>query len=176
MSRTISISRRQFIVGAGALSVLAATYAGYRQVGNYPTKPDNIEHLTDKEFAIYQAIGNVIIPEGGPLPGTGGDEISMKMLDSMFENIPEGKRELLGALPLVFEHGTVLDSLGSQCFTNLTFVEQNKYIQRWATSGLLIPAQLFAALKTLYGFSYFERDDVLRAMNMPPFCYVSSRK
>ena len=173
MSQSISISRRQFLLGAGALGILSSTYATYHQLGNYPQKPEDIIYLQDKEYAIYRALGNILIPEGGGIPGSGGDEISMRKLDSMFANVPEGKRELLGALPLVFEHGTMIHSLGSSCFTQLDTVEQNAYMQKWIQSTLLIPAQLLAALKTLYGFSYFERQDVLYAIGMPPFCATS---
>ena len=55
---------------------------------------------------------------------------------------------------------------------SLEFVEQKKYLQKWSSSSLLIPSQLMAALKTLYGFSYFERPDVLQAIGMPPFCNI----
>ena len=84
MSQSISISRRQFILGAGALSILGTTYATYNQIGGYPQKPEDILFLSDKEYAIYQSIGNILIPIGGKLPGSGGDEISMRKLDSMF--------------------------------------------------------------------------------------------
>ena len=174
MSQSISISRRQLILGAGALSILGTTYATYNQIGEYPQRPEDILFLDDKEYAIYKSIGNVLIPVGGNLPGSGGDEISMRKLDSMFANIPDGKRELLGALPLVFEHGTVIHFFGSSRFTQLPVDEQTSYMKKWANSTLLIPAQLLAALKTLYGFSYFERQDVLHAIGMPPFCAVSS--
>ena len=172
MSQTISISRRQFLLGAGAIAVLTSTYATYQQLGTYPSKPEGILYLSDKEYTIYQALGNVLIPEGGSLPGSGGDEESMKLLDSMFQNIPEGKRELLSALPLAFEHGTVIHFVGSPRYTDLEFAEQKKYLQKWSSSSLLIPSQLMAALKTLYGFSYFERPDVLQAIGMPPFCNI----
>ena len=173
MSQSISISRRQFVLGAGALSILSTTYATYNQIGDYPKKPEDILFLDDKEYAIYKAIGNVLIPFGGNLPGSGGDETSMRKLDSMFANIPVGKRELLSALPLVFEHGTVIHFFGSSRFTQLNIDEQTLYMTKWTNSNLLIPAQLLAALKTLYGFSYFERQDVLHAIGMPPFCAIS---
>ena len=101
MSQSISISRRQFILGAGALSILGTTYTTYKQIGEYPKKPEDILFLSDKEYAFFQSIGNILIPIGGNYSGSGGDEISMRKLDSMFANIPDGKRELLGALPLV---------------------------------------------------------------------------
>ena len=172
MSHTISISRRQLIFGLGAMAVLTSTYTTYQQIGGYHPKPTNILYLSDKEYAIYKTLGNVLIPDGGILPGSGGDDISMKLLDSMFQNIPQGKRELLSALPLVFEHGTVIHFVGSARFTDLNLEEQSKYLQKWSNSTLLIPAQLLAALKTLYGFSYFERPDVLQAMGMSPFCNI----
>ena len=124
MSQSISISRRQFILGVGALGILGTTYATYKQIGEYPKRPEDILFLSDKEYAIYQSIGNILIPTGGKLPGSGGDKISMRKLDSMFANIPDGKRELLGALPLVFEHGTVIHFFGSSRFTQLPVEEQ----------------------------------------------------
>ena len=42
MSQSISISRRQFILGAGALGILGTTYATYNQIGGYPQKPEDI--------------------------------------------------------------------------------------------------------------------------------------
>ena len=170
----IRISRRQFLFGAGAITLLGVLYTGYRQLGEYPENTLNLRHLSDKEVVIYRILGNWILPAGGPLPGSGGDDECLRRIDAIFDNIPEGKRTLLSALPLAFEHGTLLDHLGSTCLSQLSAEVATSYLDDWATSQNLIRCQLMAALKAMYGFSYFERDDVLTAMNIPPLCAVRS--
>ena len=76
------------------------------------------------------------------------------------------------ALPLVFEHGTALDRFASARLTALSPTEIDQYMRSWAESPQLISAQLFAALRTIFGLSYFERLDVQKAVSMPFLCVV----
>ena len=73
MSQSISISRRQFILGAGALSILGTTYATYKQIGEYPKKPEDILFLSDKEYIDNRL--EIFDTHWWEIPGSGGDEI-----------------------------------------------------------------------------------------------------
>ena len=86
------------------------------------------------------------------------------------------KKRITRSITIGFEHGTVIHFFGSSRFTQLPIEEQTSYMTKWANSTLLINlSNTLAALKTLYGFSYFLADqDVLHAIGMPPFCAVSS--
>ena len=172
-SATIRISRRQFILGGGAIALLATAYAGLRQTGSYTQEKLSLSSLSDKEAAIYRCIGKLMLP-GAPLPGNGGDDETISRIDQMLVGVPSEMRWYLAALPLAFEHGTALNRFGSKRLTELPEEEALDYLKRWADSRNLIKSQLLAAVKTLYGFSYFERDDVLSAMGMPPHCEVRS--
>jgi hypothetical protein len=168
------ISRRQFLFGAATVTLLTSLYTSYRHIGNYPSHSLQLNNLSDKEVTIYRIIGNWLLPKGGALPGSGGDDVSIQLIDRMLINIPEGKRELLAALPLAFEHGTLLHEIGSQALSNMPTADQITYLNEWANSSNLIRCQLLAALKTMYAFSYFEREDVLTAMNLRAICRVPS--
>ena len=171
-SSIIRVSRRQFLFGAGAVSLLGVLFTGYRQFGSYRSNDLNLRHLSDKEVVLYQILGDWLLPPGGSLPGSGGDDVTLRQIDAIFQNIPEGKRLLLSALPLAFEHGTILHALGSTSLSQMPQQEADLYLTSWATSKDLIRCQLFAALKTMYALSYFERDDVLKAMNLSALCPV----
>ena len=58
---------------------------------------------------------------------------------------------------------TVITFFGSSRFTQLPIEEQTSYMKKWANLLLLIYRLILFFLKTLYGFSYFERQDVLHA-------------
>ncbi len=168
-----SFSRRHFLFGAGAVSLLTAAYGVTPHLGSYPQVELQLNALSNKEVAIYRVLGQWLLPEGGSIPGHGGDDVTILAIDRLLKDLPPGKRELLSALPLVFEHGTALDRFGSQRLTSLSLTEQAQYLNDWSKSTWLIPAQLMAALKAIYGFAYFEREDVLHATGLSPFCVVS---
>tara|TARA_B100000519_G_scaffold112029_1_gene97036 strand:- start:140 stop:418 length:279 start_codon:yes stop_codon:yes gene_type:complete len=90
----------------------------------------------------------------------------------MMAGLPEGRRWLLAALPMVFEHGTALDHFGAARLTAMPDQEADAYLAAWAHSTSVVRAQLMAAAKALYGFAYFERPEVLAAMQIPPHCSV----
>ena len=89
-----------------------------RHVGEYPKSDLGLRNLSDKEAHIYRTIGSWLLPPGGPLPGHGGDDETILGIDAMLNHVPAGKRSLLAALPLVFEHGTALTL--SQRLTEMT--------------------------------------------------------
>ena len=168
MAIPLGITRRQFLLGSSATAILLTAGTSLRHIGDYPKSNLNLRNLSNKEAHIYRTIGSWLLPPGGPLPGQGGDDETILGIDAMLSHVPAGKRSLLAALPLVFEHGTALKL--SQRLTEMSSSDAAEYLQDWATSAQLIPAQLFAALRTMYGFSYFERVDVLKAMGLPPIC------
>lgn len=167
---TIRLSRRQLLLGAGAVSLLTLVWQSYRHLGQYPKAGFKCTTLSDREVNILQVIGDWLIPPGGGIPGSGGDDITIQRIDSMLLGVPEHKRFLLSALPLAFEHGTLLFAFGGPRLTEMSDSARQEYLQNWAESDNLIQCQLMAAIKTLYGFGYFDRDDVLQACGLPYFC------
>ena len=158
------------LLGAGAVSILTLAWQGYRHLGGYPKAEFQCESLSDREVAILKAIGDCLIPPGGGIPGSGGDTLTLQRIDKMLVGVPEDKRFLLSALPLAFEHGTALFAFGGPRLTDMSPSERTEYLQKWAESDNLIQCQLMAAVKALYGFGYFDRDDVLQACGLPYFC------
>jgi len=164
------LSRRQFLFGAGAVSILTSAVVTIPQIGDYPTHSLNLQSLSDREVHIYHVLGEWLLPKGGSLPGSGGDNITLQRIDALLTNLPVGQKRLLSALPLVFEHGTALNQFGASRMTSMTPKRRDEYLRSWMESSSLIPAQLIAALRTMYGMSYFERIDVQNAMQTPPKC------
>ena len=168
------LSRRGVLVlGAAATAVLAAAYAGLRQVGSYPEPPPELTGLrvlTPKEVAIFKRLGDFLLPPGGPLPGTGGDDETIRRMDAFYAGMPDHKRLLCRGLPLAFEHGTTLDRFGARCMTHLPDGRCETYLETWADAKIIVKAQLWTALKMFYGMTYFERPDVLAVMGFAVPC------
>jgi len=166
----IRFSRRQLLLGAGAVSILTLAWTGYRQVGFYSPPDFPLHNISPKEAKILQVLGDWLIPIGGGITGSGGDKKTIQRIDQILAGVPQQKRYLLHALPLAFEHGSALFSFGSKSMTKMSDDDRENYLNDWANSDNLIRCQLMAALKTLYGFGYFDRPEVLEACGLPYFC------
>ena len=166
------LSRRHFLLGVGATTLLSAAIA-LPQLGSYPKTTLEVQTLSDREVHIYRILGDWLLPSGGGLPGSGGDDITIIRIDTLLTNLPSEQRQLLRALPLVFEHGTALNRFAQSRMSSLPPQEQEMYLRSWTESSNLISAQLVAALRTMYALSYFERIDVQEAMHVPPSCVPS---
>ncbi len=161
------------VFGGAATGVLLTAYAGLRQVGKYPDPGPQLaglKVLSPKQVAVYRRLGDFLLPPGGPLPGSGGDDETIRRMDAFYASMPEHKQKLTGALPLAFEHGTSLDRFGARCLTRLPEDRCEAYLGAWADSTVVVKAQLWTALKTFYGMTYFERPGVLAAMGFAIPC------
>jgi len=167
------LSRRQFLFGAGAMSILTSAIIVVPQLGDYPKNTLSLQSLSDREAHIYHVLGEWLIPQGGALPGSGGDSKTLHRIDALLHNLPVGQQRLIAALPLVFEHGTALDRFGETRMTALSAERRDQYLTSWMEATDLIPVQLVAAIRTVYALSYFERIDVQKAMHTPPKCILS---
>ena len=163
------ISRRNFLIGAAGTGMITAA-VGIGHIGEYPESSIPLTNLSPREAHIFRIIGRWMVPPTEGLPGDGGDDITIGHIDGMLSEVPEGMRTLLSALPLAFEHGPLLIKWGSRRMTDLSESELDAYMTDWSTSTLTPMCQLIAALKTLYGFAYYERSDVLEAIRIPGVC------
>ena len=94
----------------------------------------------------------------------GGDTITLKNIDAMLGEVPDGM-DIAQWIAPAFEHGPLLLKWGSRRMTDLSETELDEYHR--GVSTLTPMCQLMAALKTLYGFAYYERSDVLEAIRIP---------
>ena len=163
------LSRRHFLIGASTIAVLSSAIT-IPQLGSYPKTTLSVQTLSDREVRIYQILGDWLLPLGGDLPGSGGDDVTILRIDSLLTNLHIDQRRLLTALPLVFEHGTALNRFAQSRMSALSPQEQDDYLKSWMESTNLITSQLVAALRTIYALSYFERIDVQESMHIPPSC------
>jgi hypothetical protein len=170
MQRFELTSRRALLLGSGALAALAAVYPALRQVGRYPAPRQPFQELGPKTAAIYALLGDFLAPPGGPLPGSGGDDVSLARLDQLLGSVPDHTARLLRALPLAFEHATALDRYGARSLSHLPAERQQAFLAAWADADDLVHAQLFMGLRSVVGMVYFERADVVRAMGIAPGC------
>ncbi len=163
------ISRRQFLIGSAGVGLITAA-AGVRHVGSYPDSGLTLQTLSNREVHIYRTIGRWMAPPSEDLPGHGGDDQSIRNIDRLIADVPEGTRTLLSALPMAFEHGPLLLEWGAKRMTDLDEEALDAYLHDWTTSTVTAQCQLMAALKTLFGFAYYERTDVLEAIRIPGVC------
>lgn len=170
-----AVSRRQvFVLGAAATALLATAYATLRQVGVYDKPEQDYKILTPKEVAVLAKLGEFILPPDSGLPGHGGDLVTLALIDDLLAGLPLHKRRLVRALPQLFEHGTTLERYGARCMSKMSDDRCAEYLTDWANDETVLRAQLWVAAKLLYGMSYFERNDVLAAVNCPIACGTKS--
>ena len=163
------ISRRHFLIGAAGVGLISAA-VGVRHITTYPEPVVEMQTLSNREAHIYAILGEWMVPPTDGLPGHGGDSISLTNIDRLIAEVPEATRTLLLGLPLAFEHGALLLDWGGKRLSAMTADEVDAYMNLWITSPLLPVQQLLAALKTMYGFAYYERQDVLNAIGLPGSC------
>ena len=163
------ISRRQFLIGSAGVGLIS-TAVGVRHIGTYPEPLIELRTLSSREAHIYSILGEWMVPPTAGLPGHGGDSISLANIDRLIAEVPDATRTLLLGLPLAFEHGAILLDWGGKRLSAMTVEEMDAYMNLWITNSLLSVQQLLAALKTLYGFAYYERQDVLDAIGLPGSC------
>lgn len=166
----MQLTRRSLVLGGAASAALVAAWPLVRQAGSYPEPSWAPRVLTPRDVAVYRVVGDFLVPPGGELPGSAGDEITLKRLDAWLLGAPPAKAQLLAALPLVLEHGTALDRYGSRALTRLPPDLQAESLEAWAESRVAVTAQIWAAVRLIFGFAYFERDDVARAVRLPFLC------
>lgn len=166
----VRIGRREILLGAAATALAAVAYPSLRQVGRYPAVDAPFTSLSPKEVAVYRVVGDFLLPPGGPLPGHGGDDVTLAGIDAFFSALPPHQSRVVGALPHLIEHGSALDRYGARCMTALSSDRQNAYLTAWSSAELLVEAQLWSAMKVVFTFGYFDRADVLEAMGVGPKC------
>ena len=169
----LGLSRRTVLRLSAAAAGLAAVGGAAmvaRQIDDPPATTGTFRWLPPRAAATFAAFGDFLVPPGGALPGSGGDATTLTRLDAQLGAMPTEMRDLILLLPLVFEHGTALDRLGSRSLCHLDKDARLAYLTRWAEATDLFRAQLFTAMRTLYGLAYFERPDVVRAMGIAPRC------
>ena len=163
------ISRRHFLIGSAGVGLIS-TAIGVRHITTYPKSVIELKTLSNREAHIYAILGEWMAPPTDGLPGHGGDSISVANIDRLIAEVPEATRTLLLGLPLAFEHGALLLDWGGKRLSAMTVNEMDAYMNLWITSSLLPVQQLLAALKTIFGFAYYERQDVLDAIGLPGSC------
>ena len=160
----MEITRRRFILGTAATALLTTAYATLRQVGgDYPRSELGLKLLGDKEVHVLRIVGDWAIPPGGPFEAHGGDDESIRGIERFIDVLPEPKRSLAVALPLVFEHGTALDRYGARRLSRLPPEKQDAYLRRFAEGGGA-RGQLYMAYKSMLAMPFFDRPEVIRGM------------
>lgn len=165
------LSRRRVLgLGVAATTLLATAWHGVGHLGEYPPLPFPARALTPKTAAVLAVLGDWLLPPGGPLPGSGGDAETIRLIDEFLADLPPHHALLMKALPLAFEHGTALDRFGASRLTALSTEEQHRFLDEWASATDVVHSQLITALKMLWNTTYLERADVQLAMGTPLIC------
>lgn len=165
------LSRRQFLgLGASSVGLLAAAWHGVGHLGSYPPVPFDAVTLTPKTAAVFTVLGDWLLPPGGDLPGSGGDQETLRLIDQVVTSLPPHHQMLMLALPLAFEHGTALDRFGADRLTSMSAADQSRYLDDWFFGDSVVRNQLITAVKMVWNMTYLERSDVQRAMGIPMVC------
>lgn len=169
---TSGVSRRSFIkVGILGGAVLVAGYGATKQLGSYEAAPKKFKELTDKEYAVIQAMGDVFFPKGAAgTPLSGSEAQVADYIDNHLANLKPGNKTLTRALFAAIEHSTIVFGLTFKKFTQLSPQKQEEFLRGWETSGIYLRRQLAMSSKAIMAAAYFADPQVREHFGFRSVC------
>jgi len=141
-------SRRRFIVGLSLAGVGAVVGAGllatpFLRQGPYPPRPDHLRALDDLRYHVLRAVALVVLPAGDdPAP-------ALRRLDGTLAGLNVHLRRSLLAAPTLLEGSGFLLAGRLSPFSELTADEQDRVLDRWSGSHLLVCREAVATMRQL---------------------------
>lgn len=159
-------SRRNLLVGGGALAALAAVSVPAVVL---PEAAEGRFLLGDAELRLVQAVGEALFPPGNPL-GVSGAEVDLATrVDELLGDYLDGEVGLVFRYVLrLLEHGT-LASRGTS-FSVLSLDERVDVLATWADTGVLPRRLAYDALRLVYGMAFMTSPRALSAVGWAPRC------
>jgi Gluconate 2-dehydrogenase subunit 3 len=166
------VSRRGFIkAGIIGGAVLVVGYGATRQLGSYAAAPKKFKELTDKEYAIIQAMADIYFPKGaGGTPKSGSEAAVAEYVDNHLANLRPGNKKLTRALFMAFEHTTIVFGLTFKKFTQLSPEKQEKFLRGWEQSSIYLRRQLAMSAKAMLAAAYFADPQVRQHFRFISVC------
>lgn len=122
--------------------------------------------LTPGERSILDAVGEVLLPAGGPVPQSAADAGVIEYLDDYLFKIPARQRRLIRLLLRAVDLGPLLLRPGFKCFTGLSAAERERYLASWEQSGVYARRAAFTSLRALFTMAYLADESVQRQLGM----------
>jgi hypothetical protein len=141
-------TRRRFLLAAGAGLAAVVTGIGLTATpllrqGPYPPRPDGLEVLDDLHHHVLMTVAALLLPAGvDPAPTLG-------RLDTTLAALEPGMRRGFLAVPTLLEGSGFV--LGGRLlpFTELSIEQQQRVLDRWSASPLLISRQAVVSMRQL---------------------------
>lgn len=148
--------RRTFIKGtAGAAFALAAASTLPSGCRGYDQAPGGLVFFNNREYQIFKAIADTIIPAGGANAKSASALGVADNLDKYMLTEPSRVQQDFKSAINLFEYGPLLFDLKLTRFSRLTPDEQYRHMESWAYSSLNLRRTIFQAFKKSVMFAYY---------------------
>jgi len=141
---------------------------GYRRAIDMSVK--ELKVFDQKLYKIMKAIGETIIPPGGPF------DVDPQVVDPvlLFDNYLDGmsKLQLKGIKFVIYtiEYAPLITRLKK--FTNMSSEQRLKYLQGWENSRFFSKRSILLLIKMLFLMTFYSDDVVARTINYHPECLI----
>jgi len=146
--RALRLSRRRMVIAVGAAAASMVTCAGLVATpvlrrGPYAERPTGLLLLKDLDYAVYQALGALILGQDEDL-----DAVIRRIDRTLAELDPLLRRQLL-SYPMVLEGSGFVGGGRLRPFTELPQADQRRVFEHWAGSHVLLWRQVATSLRQL---------------------------
>ena len=162
------LSRRSFLkVGLVGSAIAAVAGVGLALRGPaMRAVPGGLKVLSDKEYAIIAALGDVICPARGPsLPGASAIDVAKKA-DDLFATMPEAAQKDFKILLNVFDNaltGLLFEGRITP-FSKLDPEAQVRSFESWAGSGVAFRRTAYHALRAMIPALYYSDERIWKGV------------
>ncbi|MBM4371666.1 MAG: GMC family oxidoreductase N-terminal domain-containing protein, partial [Deltaproteobacteria bacterium] len=122
--------------------------------------------LRPRELVVVRAIGEVLLPAGGPVTPSADAAGVTGYIDGYLAKIPARQRRLLRLLLAVIDWGAILLRPGLRRFTALSILERERYLRGWESSRLYFRRAAFTSLRAVFTMAYLADEEVQRQLGM----------
>ena len=166
------LTRRQILaggIGSAFLPPLAyfasVSFGGYREYSG-------LQFFSNKEAAILESIGEVIVPNENPIGVTIYEAELVKNTDELMTIIPSHNQSRVKLLLWAVEHLFPSRCFYFKKFTNLDLAEREKIFRKLEASNSLSTRALMRAIKTLVQAIYYNNSLVAQKMGIDGRCLI----
>lgn len=166
----MKLTRRKLILGAaGAAALLPVSYALRVSLGGYQY-PKKYDHLTIKESVIIAALAKVVIGNENPFGISPESVDTVGAVNDFIATNSKLEQGEIRTLLWSIEHVFPIIQGHFKKFTALTTDQQERILQRLASSQNEIPKLLSKAIKTIICFGYFNTPQLKKALGLVDWC------
>lgn len=142
-----------FILGVLAALVVVRVFVGYGRA-------EGFRHLSSRDIAVLDAVGEAMFPAGGAIPASARDAGLLSYMDDYFGWHSPANRLLMKALFFLFEHATLVFGPSRRRLSAHDARDREEYLAGWDESRFYLRRMAFQSLRAMVTMGYLASTEV----------------